>query len=97
MSDYKRPAELVCLKLFGSFQFHSYLSLVIILNYRYSFIILKLPSHRLAVETGMWNKPHPIPFDESKCRFCTSVVDEFRFLFESKLHDDLRKTYIPRY
>ena len=49
------------------------------------------------METGRWNKPHPIPLEERKCRFCTSLEDEFHFLFECKLHDGIRKTYIPRY
>ena len=83
--------------LFGSFQFHDYLNLIRVLKYKYSLIKLRLSSHRLAVETGKWNKPHPIPLEERKCRFCTSLEDEFHFLFECKLHDGIRKTYIQRY
>ena len=83
--------------LFGSFQFHDYLNLIRVPKYKYSLIKLRLSSHRLAVETGRWNKPHPIPLEERKCRFCTSLEDEFHFLFECKLHDGIRKTYIPRY
>ena len=49
------------------------------------------------MEIGRLNKPHLIPFDDRKCHFCTSLGDKFHFLFECKLHDDLRKTYIPRY
>ena len=83
--------------LFGFFQFHDYLNIVRIPKYKYSLIKLWLSSHRLAVETGRWNKPHPIPLEERKCRFCTSLEDEFHFLCECKLHYGLRKTYIPRY
>ena len=83
--------------LFGTFQFHDYLNLVRIPKYKYSLIKLRLSSHRLAVETGRWNKPHPIPLKERKCHSCTSLEDEFHFLFERKLHDGLRKTYIPKY
>ena len=97
LPDYKHTAELVFFNLFGSFQFHDYLNLIRVPKYKYSLIKLRLSSHRLAVETGRWNKPHPIPLDERKCRFCTSLEDEFHFLFECKLHDGIRKTYIPRY
>ena len=97
MPDYKHTAELVFFNLFGSFQFHDYLNLVRIPKYKYSLIKLRPSSHRLAVEIGRWNKPHPIPLEERKCRFCTSLEDEFHFLFECKLHDGLRKTYISRY
>ena len=82
--------------LFGSFQFHEYLNLIRVPKYKYSLIKLRLSSRRLAVETGRWNKPHPIPLEERKCRFCTSLEDEFHFLFECKLHDGIRKPYIPR-
>ena len=98
MPDHKHTAELVFFsQLFGSFQFNDYLNLLRIPKYKYSLIKLRLSSHRLAVETGRWNKPHPIPLDERKCHFCTSLEDEYHFLFEYKLHDGLRKTYIPRY
>ena len=83
--------------LFGSFQFHDNINLKRVPKYKYSLIKLRLSSHRLAVETGGWNKPHPIPLEERKCRFCTSLEDKLHFLFECKLHDDIRKTYIPRY
>ena len=54
---------------YGSFQFHEYSNLVRIPKYKYSLIKLRLSSHRLAVETDRLNKPHPIPFEERKCRF----------------------------
>ena len=83
--------------LFGSFQFHDYLNLVRIPKYKCSLIKLRLTSHSLAMETDSRNKPHQIPLEERKCRFCTSLEDELHFLFECKLHDGLRKTYISRY
>ena len=81
---------------FGSIKFHNYLNLARTPKYKYALIKLTLSTHRIAVETGRWNKPHPIPLEEKKCQFCTSLEDEFHFLFECKLHDGLRKTYIPR-
>ena len=95
MLDYKHTAELILFvffNLFRSFQFYDYLNLVRIPKYKYSLIKLRLLSHRLAVEIGRRNKPHPIPLDERKCRFCTSLEDEFHFLFECELHNGLRKT-----
>ena len=50
--------------LFGSFQFHDYSNLIRVPKYKYSLIKLRLSSHRLAMETGRWNKPHPIPLEE---------------------------------
>ena len=38
-----------------------------------------------------------VQHDMMKCRFCTSLEDAFHFLFDCKLHDGIRKTYIPRY
>ena len=53
--------------VFGSIQFHDYLSLVTQPKFRYSLVKLRLSSHSLAMETGGWNKLHPIPFGERKC------------------------------
>lgn len=81
----------------GSFQFQEYLNIVSIPKYRNSLIKLRLSSHRLAVETGRWHKPHPIPFDDRKCEVCRCLEDEFHFLFECPLYKDLRQKYIPLY
>ena len=97
MPNYEHTAELVFFKLFESSQFHDYLNLVRFPKYKYYFIKLWLKSHRLAVEKGRWNKPHPIPLEERKCSFSTSLESGFHFLFECKLHNGIRKTFIPRY
>ena len=103
MLDYKHTAELIFFffNLFRSFQFYDYLNLVRIPKYKYSLIKLRLLSNRLAVEIGRQNKPHPIPLDERKCRFCTSLEDEFHFLFGMQIarwsKENSGESYIPRY
>ena len=76
--------------LFESFQFHDFLNFLSIAKYRYSLIKHRLSSPRLAIETAMRNKPHPIHFIERICRNFTSVEDEFHFLFECTLYGTLR-------
>ena len=46
---------------------------------------------------GRWAKPNKIPLDNRKCRACGVLEDEFHFILECAIYDDLRKTYIKRY
>ena len=83
--------------LFSSFKWQNYLNLIKVQKYRNALIRFRLSLHRLAVETGRWNKPRPTPFDERKCERCNVLEDEFHFLFECLLYTDLRKDYISEY
>ena len=83
--------------LFSSFKWQNYLNIIKVPKYRNALIRFRLSSHRLAVETGRWNKPRPAPFDERKCERCNVLEDEFHFLFECLLYTDLRKHYISEY
>ena len=56
-----------------------------------------MSSHRLKVETGRWQKPTAIPFNERKCTLCLKLEDEFHFLLECPLFKDLRKKYVKKY
>ena len=38
-----------------------------------------LSSHSLLIETGRYQKPNPIPVDESKCLFCNGIEDELLY------------------
>ena len=58
---------------------------------------LRLSSHRLAVESGRWHKPLPIPFIERKCTICNVLQDEFHIVIKCNLFKDLRNRYISRY
>ena len=58
---------------------------------------LRVSSHRLCVETGRWQQPRAIPFDERKCTECNVLEDEFHFVLQCKRYINLRKQYISQY
>jgi len=39
-----------------------------------------MSSRRLNVETGRWQQPTAIPFNEIKCALCLKLEDEVHFL-----------------
>ena len=49
------------------------------------------------IEVGRWARPNSTPVDERKCRYCNKLEDEFHFLLECTLYEDLRKQYIKKY
>ena len=55
---------------------------------------LRTSSHRLAIETERWTKPHRTPRFERKCQLCNTLEDEFHFVLECPLYRDLRVKYI---
>ena len=79
------------------FQFQTYLDILMIDKFRISFTKLRVSSHRLFVEAGRWEKPNSIPLNERLCRNCNILEDEFHFVCECTLYNDLRHTYIPEY
>ena len=58
---------------------------------------LRASSHRLEIEVGRWARPNRIPIDERKCITCNKLEDEFHFLLECSLYNDLRNHYIKKY
>ena len=58
---------------------------------------LRMSSHRLAIESGRLARPNRIPVDERKCQECSVLEDEYHFVIECKLFNDLRAKYLPRY
>jgi len=54
-----------------------------------------MSSHRLKVETGKWQKP--TAFNERQFTLCLKLEDEFHFLLEWPLYEDLRKKYVNEY
>ena len=42
-------------------------------------------------------KPNAIPLNERICTTCNMLEDEFHFVCECSLFNDLRLVYIPRY
>ena len=58
---------------------------------------IRMSSHRLEIEAGMWDRPQSIPLNERKCRVCNVLEDEFHFILECSLFKELRKRFIKRY
>ena len=63
-------------------------------KFRNAFTRLCVASHRLEVETVRWHKPNRTPIEERKCLFCNCLEDEFHFVLECQLYQDLRNEYI---
>ncbi len=63
----------------------------------FAMVKLRTSGHRLKIETGCWNKPLPIKFEERKCAKCEKLDDEYHFVIECQIHSTLRKKYIPNY
>ena len=74
-----------------------YLKNVSINKFRYDLCRLRSLSHRLEIESGRWHKPEAIPFQDRKCQHCNVLGDEYHFLLECSLYDDIRKLYINKY
>ncbi|MCG8045176.1 MAG: reverse transcriptase family protein [Candidatus Thiodiazotropha taylori] len=82
---------------FANFEFQKYLDCLKIAKFRKSFCRYRVSAHRLEVEAGRWTKPNKTPLENRKCRICNVLEDEYHFLFECVLYQELRKQYIGRY
>lgn len=51
-------------------------------------------NHRLPIEVGNWRR---IPLNDRKCTNCNMLGDEFHYLFECKLFDNLRLKSVKNY
>ena len=80
-----------------TFEYKKYLDVLTVTKIRLALTRLRLSSHRLCVETGRWQKPCKIPYEDRKCTFCNLLEDEFHFILECKVYNDLRRSIIPRY
>ena len=54
-------------------------------------------THRLRIETGRWERPHPPPRHQRLCFACRKMDDEYHFLLECSILQNLRSQLIPRY
>lgn len=84
-------------KTFASFQFQPYLEKLNIGKFIQAFSKLRMSSHRLEIESGRWVRPLSVPVNERKCTFCNVLEDEYHFVIECGLYENLRKQYISRY
>lgn len=79
---------------FMSFDFKQYLNILNVKKFRVALTRFRTSSNRLEVETGRWQKPNPIPYNERLCNSCRVLGDEFHFIFECKLLEYLLNLYI---
>ena len=75
----------------SNFNFQTYLNNINMKKFCQALTKIRVSSHRLAVETGRWNKPVKQPFNERKCMVCSVIEDEFHFVLECKQFVELRK------
>ena len=81
----------------AKFQYQQYLDILKVEKYRNSLCKIRVSAHRLEVETGRWTKPNKTPLDDRICLICGVLEDEFHFIIECPLYNDLRNIYIKRY
>ena len=79
------------------FQFQPYLENINVMKFSHAFSKLRVSSHRLAIETGRWVRPIPIPVGERKCFTCQTLEDEYHFVLECPIYSQIRQQYIARY
>jgi hypothetical protein len=67
-------------------------------SYRIALSRLITSSHNLRVETGRWQHNPPLPRERRLCFFCRNKLeDEYHFVMECPLYNELRKQLIPGY
>ena len=74
-----------------------YLETIKVTKFRIALSKFRLSSHRLEIAVGRWARPNRTPIDQRKCRVCNNVEDEFHFLLEFELFNQIRKKYIKEY
>ena len=84
-------------KSFSSFNFQSYLDIISVKKFRVALSRLRVSSHRLEVEAGRWARPVRVEFENRKCLVCNKLEDEYHFVFECQLYENLRNKYIDNY
>jgi hypothetical protein len=78
-------------------RFQPYLDLVNVKKFRVCLSRLRVSSHRLFIESGRWTRPVSTPVNERKCTFCDKLEDEYHFVLECVLYNDLRRQFVPVY
>ena len=73
------------------FQFQPYLEIVNVKKFRTALSKLRTSSHRLEIEVRRWARPQKILRENRKFRICNTLEDEFHFIIECPLFEDIRK------
>ena len=82
----------------SSIELSPYLELIQVKSHRESLCRLVTSSHTLHIESGRWNRNPTVPRDRRFCFHCPNKIeDEFHFVFECPLYNQLRSQLIPSY
>ena len=79
----------------ANFSFQPYQEMLTIPKYRISVSKLRVSSHIVYIKTGRWRRPHSVLYHERKCHICNVLDDEYHFVLECRMLNDLRTKYIP--
>ena len=81
----------------ADFEFQNYLDVINVRKFRVAMSKLRVSSHRLEIGTGRSARPNSIPFDQRVCKICRKLEDEYHFILECPIYDEIRNIYIKRY
>ena len=79
----------LCHRSIALFRFQPYLEIINIQKFCQAFSKLRMSSHRLEIEAGRWVRPIRIPIVQRKCSVCNVIEDEFHFVLECQLYNDI--------
>ena len=65
-------------------------------KFRIALTKLRVSSHRLNVETGRWHRPIPIPYENRICDNCGCMENEYHFVMECSMYEELRRAHLKR-
>ena len=95
-AELNQSTRAIFYRFISNFNYHEYLDVVKVKKFRNALVRLRVSSHRLEVEVGRWNRQR-VEYAERKCRVCNKLEDEYHFIFECTIYEDLKRNYIPRY
>ena len=74
----------------SNFKFKPYLDICNIPKFIYSVTRVSVSSQRLNTECGRWARPNIIPVNERKCQNGNALEDEYHFVLECSLYNELK-------
>ena len=76
-----------------NFQLEYYLTAVATVKYRIALTKIRVSCHRLAIETGWYQKPTSLPINQRLCTLCNQVEDEIHLVCIFKRNAHLKMEY----
>ena len=95
-AELNQSTRVIFYRFISNLNYQGYLDVVEVTKFRNALVRLRVSSHRLEVEVGRWNRQR-VECAEGKCRVCNKLEDEYHFIFECTIYEDLRRNNIPRY